>query len=694
MGIWKREGAARWAMLGMLSMSLGCAGATQQAECPTPGEAASGAPVSASTSPAPAPAPVPTTSAENKPASQQTIARNGALQRTLPFGDTADFDDAKRGFLGTWPEPTINNAAGQPVWSLNAFSFLDGEAPPEVNPSLWRMAQLNKYHGLFQVTDSIYQVRGFDLAVMTIIEGKTGVVVVDPLLSTETAAAGLSLYRKHRGDKPVVAVIYTHSHADHFGGVRGVVDEKDVRAGKVKIVAPHGFLEHAVSENVFAGNAMSRRASYMYGSIVPKGKQGTVDAGLGKTTSSGQFTLIPPTDLVSKTGQKLMLAGLEFVFLDAPGSEAPSEFMFYLPLMKALCSSEDVTHTLHNLYTLRGAQVRDPLMWSRYLQDLLTLWGDDTQVMFASHHWPTWGNAKVTSLIKAQRDLYKYIHDQTLHMANQGYTMLEIAEQLTLPPELEKVWANRDYYGTLNHNVKAVYQRYLGWFDGNPSHLHTLPPEQAGKKYVELMGGADEVLRKAKTLVDEGDYRFAAEVLNHVVFAEPSNEKARFLLADVLEQMGYQAESGPWRGFYLTGAMELRNGVKKLPVASTGSADAVAAMTPEMFLDFMAVRLDAKKAAGKRVTLAFSLSANKTSKDYAVTLENGVLNYTLGKFKTKPDLSLTLDHATFMAVGGAQITLAQAVEQKKAKFEGDPKKLQEFASYFDTFEFWFPIVTP
>lgn len=665
----------------LVSLALGCGGTTPPPEAPAP-------------PPATEAPPPPTTSSEVKAATPITAAKNVAVTQALSFGDTADFEDAKKGFLGTWAEPTIKNAAGQPVWSFEAFSFVKGAPPAEVNPSLWRMAQLNSMHGLFQVTEGLYQVRGFDLSVMSIIEGKTGIIVVDPLLSKETAAAGLALYRKHRGDKPVKAVLYTHSHVDHFGGVRGVVDEKDVVAGKVKIVAPEGFMEHAVSENVFAGNAMSRRATYMYGPMLPKSTQGTVDAGLGKTTSSGEVTLIAPTDLVTRTGQKMVLDGVELVFLNAPGSEAPSEFMFYVPSLKALCSAEDVTHTLHNLYTLRGAQVRDPLAWSRYLAELIALWGDQVEVMFASHHWPTWTNARVTTLIKSQRDLYKYIHDQTLHLANQGHTMHEIAEMLTLPPELEKVWANRGYYGTVSHDVKAVYQRYLGWFDGNPAHLHGLPPAEAAKKYVEFMGGADAILRKAQGSIDSGDYRWAAEVLNHVVFAEPENDAARFLLADVLEQLGYQAESGPWRGFYLTGAMELRQGVRQLPAPETASPDVVAGMTPEMFLDYMAVRLDGKKAAGKKLLIAFAITDGKVSKDFVVTLENGVLNHAPGKPKTKADLSLALDRETFIAVGGGKMTVSQAVEQKKATFEGDSKKFDEFLTNFDKFEFWFPIVTP
>jgi len=663
----------------------GCASAPPPAPEPPPSAAATDAPPQAS---------VESTSAEPKAASDATKQANAALKQALPFNDQQDFADAQKGFLGTWEEPTIKDAKGRAVWDFGSFAFVKGEPPPEVNPSLWRMAQLNSIHGLFQVSDNIFQVRGFDLSVTSFIEGKTGVVVVDPLLSKETAAAALALYRKHRGNKPIVAMIYTHSHVDHFGGVRGMIDEKAVQAGEVKVIAPEGFMEHAVSENVFAGTAMSRRATYMYGPLLPKNAQGTVDAGLGKTTSTGEVTLIPPTDTIAKTGQKMRLAGLEFVFFMAPGTEAPSEMLFYVPEYKALCAAEDVTHTLHNVLTLRGAQVRDPLNWSRYLNDVLGLWGKDVEVLFASHHWPTWGNQAITKLIKSQRDLYKYINDQTLHLANQGYTMIEIGERMQLPPELDKVWANRNYYGTLNHNVKAVYQRYLGWFDGNPSTLHSLPPEDAGKKYVDAMGGAEEAMRKAKTSYDSGDFRWAAQLLNHVVFAEPKNDKARFLLADTLEQLGYQAESGPWRGFYLTGAMELRQGVRNLPAPDTASPDIVAGMTPEMFFDYLAVRLDPAKAAGKKLTIRVVITSAKQKQEYTLFLENSVLNYSAGKATEPVDATVTLDQPTFAATTSGNLKLPDAIKQNKAKVDGDQKKLEELVGLFDTFEFWFPIVTP
>lgn len=540
-----------------------------------------------------------------KDAAPATKQANDALYQQLPFDNKSDFEDAHKGFIAALPDAVIKGESGNVIWDPKQYAFIkEGEkAPDTVNPSLWRQSQLINISGLFEVTEGIYQIRNLDLSNMTIIEGKEGVTVVDPLVSAETAKVGMDLYFKNRGKKPVVAVIYTHSHVDHYGGVRGVVDEADVKSGKVKIYAPAGFMESAVSENIMAGNVMSRRASYMYGNLLKANAKGQVGAGLGTTTSAGTVTLIAPTDYVTKTGEKRVIDGLTYDFMMAPGSEAPAEMLWFIEEKKVIQTAEDVTHTLHNTYSLRGAKIREPLPWSKYINDAISRWGDKADVLMAQHHWPTWGNENVNKLLKSQRDLYRYINDQTLRMANEGLTRDEIAAQFKLPPSLATMWANRGYYGSVSHDVKATYVLYLGWFDGNPATLDELPPEDAAKKYVEYMGGADSILQKAKTDYDKGDYRWVAQVVSKVVFADPENKAARNLEADALEQLGYQAESGPWRNFYLTGAQELRNGVKQLPTPNTASPDTVRAMTPEMFFDYLALHINGEKAANAKAVL-------------------------------------------------------------------------------------------
>jgi alkyl sulfatase BDS1-like metallo-beta-lactamase superfamily hydrolase len=515
-----------------------------------------------------------------KEATEITRAANAELLNILPFQDIRDFEEAKRGFIAPLSDKgVIKNEQGRPVWDMSRFLFItEGTpAPDTVNPSLWRQSQLNMLGGLYKVVDGLYQVRNADLSNLTIYEGEDGIIVADPLISVETARAALELYYQHRPRKPVVAVIHSHSHIDHFGGIRGVVDERDVQAGKVKVVAPVGFYEAAVAENVLAGNVMTRRASYMYGNLLPPDTKGQIGAGLGMSTSSGTPTLIEPTDLITETGQRMNIAGLDFEFMLAPDTEAPAEMHWYIEQFKAVTAAENCCHTLHNTYTLRGAKIRDPLAWSKYLNQTIQLWGNKTEVLYGMHHWPSWGRSRILEMLEKGRDGYRFIHDQTLRLANQGYTPVEIAEMLDFPTELAQHWALRGYYGTLNHNVKATYVGYLGWFDGNPATLHVLPPEVGSKKYVEYMGGAEEVLRKAREAFDQGEYRWVAEVVNHVVFADSQNLSARSLQADALEQMGYQAESGPWRNFYLTGAKELREGVKPLPIPGSASPDIVKA---------------------------------------------------------------------------------------------------------------------
>ncbi len=628
-----------------------------------------------------------------KDATEATKAANGKLLQQLPFSDTTDFEDAKRGLVAPLPSELIKGESGNAIWNPEQYGFIKegAEAPATVNPSLWRQSQLINMSGLFEVTDGIYQVRNLDLSNMTIIEGTEGITIVDPLVSAETAKVAIDLYFKNRGTKPVKAVIYTHSHVDHYGGVRGVISEEDVTSGKVKIYAPEGFLEAAVAENVMAGTAMSRRASYMYGNLLAPDPKGQVGAGLGTTTSAGTVTLIPPTDIITKTGQKETIDGLTYEFLMAPGSEAPSEMLWYIEEKKAISAAEDATHTLHNTYSLRGAKIREPLPWSKYLNEALVMWGDKAEVMFAQHHWPTWTNEKVVNLLEKQRDLYRYINDETLRMVNHGMTMREIAETFKLPPSLDNFWANRGYYGSIYHDVAATYVLYLGWFDGNPLTLHELPPVEASKKYVEFMGGPDAVLDKAKKSFEAGDYRWVAQVANHVVFADPNNQPAKDLVADALEQLGYQAESGPWRNFYLTGAKELREGVKKLPTPNTASPDTVRAMSLDLFFDYLGVRLNAEKAGDARIVLNFDFGADGK---YLVKLENGVLNNTKDKQDDEADATITLTRADLNSIALGETKLDQAVSDGKVKVAGDNAKLGQLVSMLDSFDFWFNIVTP
>ncbi|QMN67511.1 MBL fold metallo-hydrolase [Citrobacter freundii] len=629
-----------------------------------------------------------------KDATAQTKSANDALYGQLPFTDKTDFMNAHKGFIAPLPSELIKGKQGNVVWDPQQYAFIkEGEkAPDTVNPSLWRQSQLINIGGLFQVTDGVYQIRNLDLSNMTIMEGKEGITVIDPLVSAETAKVGMDLYYKNRGKRPVVAVIYTHSHVDHYGGVRGVIDEADVKSGKVKVYAPAGFMKEAVSENIMAGNAMSRRASYMYGNLLKPDAKGQVGAGLGTTTSAGTVTLIEPTNYITHTGQKEVIDGLTYDFMMAPGSEAPSEMLWYVEEKGMIEAAEDVTHTLHNTYSLRGAKIRDPLAWSKYINDVIGRWGGKANIIIAQHHWPTWGNENVVKLMKSQRDMYRYINDQTLRMANQGLTRDEIAANFKLPSGLEKSWASRGYYGSVSHDVKATYVFYLGWFNGNPATLNELPPVDAAKKYVDYMGGADAIMQKAKTDYAQGNYRWVAQVTNNIVFADPSNREARNLEADALEQMGYQAESGPWRNFYLTGAQELRNGVVKGATPNTASPDTVKAMSPEMFFDYLAVHINGEKAANAQAVFNVDLGADGGK--YKLELENGVLNHSADTQASNADAFITLNRATLNKIILKEESLKQAEEKGDVQISGNHAKLDEFLGYLDSFDFWFNMVTP
>jgi alkyl sulfatase BDS1-like metallo-beta-lactamase superfamily hydrolase len=628
-----------------------------------------------------------------KPATAQTKKANAAFAKNLPFADKEAFAAAQKGLIAPLPDNgVIKNKAGMPVWDIAPFSFikLDAPSPDSINPSLWRQAQLLSLTGLFKVMDGIYQVRGADLSNITFVEGKSGITIIDPITSAESAKVGLDLYYQHRPRKPIVAVIYTHSHVDHFGGVRGVISDKDVAAG-VKVFAPEHFTSEAVSENVMAGNAMSRRASYMYGYLLPKGPLGQATTGLGLAGSNGTVTLILPTDIITKTGEKRTIDGLTYEFQMAQGSEAPSEMHFFIHELKALTTAENAAYTLHNLYTLRGAKTRNAKAWASYLHEAVELFGARAEVLFGPHHWPVWGSGQVVDYLKKMRDTYKFLHDQTLRLANHGYTMTEIAEMVEMPESLAKNWSSRGYYGSVNHDVKAVYNFYLGWFDANPAMLHALPPRPAAMKFVEYMGGANAVLVRARKDFESGDYRWVAQVVNHVVLAEPDNKDARTLQADALEQLGYQAECATWRNFYLTGASELRHGVKRPPLGTSASPDMVRAMPLNLFFDYLGVRLNGPKADGKNIVV--NMNFTDTKEKYVVTVENAVLNYSKDKQAKDAHCTVTLARSDLDSIILGEAKLPQLITAGQVKIDGQPQKLQELLGLLDSFEFWFNIVT-
>lgn len=542
---------------------------------------------------------------------------------SLPWHDTTDFDNADRGFIAALSPCVIKAADGRVVWDNDAYAFLDGPAPASVHPSLWRQSILNAKQGLYEVVPGIYQVRGFDISNISFIEGDTGIIVIDPLVSTEVAAAALDLYRTHRGgDRPVVAVIYTHSHVDHFGGVLGVTSQADVDAGAVAVLAPEGFTAHAVQENVYAGPAMLRRATYMYGSLLARGPQDQVGCGLGQIPSSGEVAIIVPTIDIRTTGQTHTIDGVEIEFQMAPGTEAPAEMHFYFPRFRALCMAENATHNLHNLLTLRGALVRDPHAWAGYLTEAIDTFAARTDVVFASHHWPTWGRENIVEFLGLQRDLYAYLHDQTLRLLNQGYTGVEIAEMFQLPPALDRAWHTRGYYGSVSHNVKAVYQRYMGWFDGNPGRLWPHPPEALAPRYVAAMGGIGRVVELARTAVESGDFRWAATLLDHAIFTDSEHAAARALYADTLEQLGYGAENATWRNFFLSGATELRAG-NFGTAGQVTSQTMLSQLTPEQIFDGLAIRVNGPGSWGLDITTDVTFA--DLGVNYRLTLRNGVL---------------------------------------------------------------------
>ncbi|MHA6622656.1 alkyl/aryl-sulfatase [Pseudonocardia sp. DLS-67] len=627
--------------------------------------------------------------------SRDILTAAAAMEARLPFADTADLQDANRGFVGSRSPGQVRAADGRVVWDADAWSsVLETSHPATVNPSLWRQAQLVALHGLYEVTEGIYQVRGMDLSNMTLVEGRSGVIVIDPLISTETAAAALALYRAHRGDRPVTGMIYTHSHVDHFGGVRGVISGDDVDAGRVPVLAPEGFVEHAVAENVYAGTAMARRAAYMFGAALPVGPAGQMGAGLGMTTSTGTVTLIPPTVDITRTGQEETIDGVRIAFQVTPGTEAPAEMNFLFPDRGALCMAENATHTLHNLLTLRGALVRDPHAWAHYLTEAIELFADFTEVEFASHHWPTWGRDRVEQLLSEQRDLYAYQHDQTLRLLNRGYVGAEIAELLEMPPALDTAWNTHGYYGSVSHNVKAIYQRYMGWFDGNPAHLWPHPPEQAGRRYVEAIGGADALLQVAKRAYVAGDFRWVAELVGHLVFAEPGHADARELQAAALEQLGFGAENGTWRNFFLTGAFELRGGTTGTPT-ETASPDMMAQLSLGQLLDSLAIRVNGPQAWDLRVGIEWMITGpDGTEERHWSRLRNGVLTHGTGSGRGDADATVRIDRQALLALLSGRTGAGELERAGNLTVDGARDVLDRLLGVLDTPDPGFAIVTP
>ena len=629
---------------------------------------------------------------ERKDATGHTRAHHERAHSCLPWTDERDFEEAARGLIAPLPEGPVTGEDDHFVYDPHRLSFIgEGKAPDTVHPGLWRQAGLVARGGLFQVCDRIYQVRNIDLSNLTIIEGDSGLIVVDPLISAETARAALDLYFEHRPARPVVAVVHSHSHVDHYGGVRGVVNEEDVRAGKVRIIAPEGFLDAAVSENVVAGNAMTRRSMYQFGPLLAPDEKGTVGVGIGSGISLGTITLIPPTEEIASNGP-VDIDGLTFDFMLTPDTEAPAEMHWFIPELKALTAAENCLHTLHNTYPIRGAQVRDPRAWSHYLNETLERWADESEVMYGMHHWPVWGRERIREMLSLGRDAYRYINDETLRLANHGLTPIEIAEEIRFPERLANHWAVREYYGTLNHNVKATYTRYLGWFDGNPARLHPLTPVESARRYVEYMGGPDAVVERARGAFEEGEYRWVAQVLDHVVFSDPGHRPARELSADAMEQLAYQTESATWRNAYLTAAQELRYGTPDIPgMQQSASPDSIKALPLPAMLDYLAVRLNGRESEDLDLTIHLRLEGGEEAK---ITVVNGVLNHSRRPPTESPDATVSMSRDTLDDIASGVIEARTAAESGLLVGEPDPEAFLTIVERMDRFSPWFAVVEP
>ncbi len=626
-----------------------------------------------------------------KDASSHTQALNA--QVSVP-NSQSDFDNAQRGFIAQWPGDRIEDAKGRMVYDISRYEFIaqGSPSPSTVNPSLWRQAQLNVIHGLFEVAPNVWQVRGYDISNITFIAGDTGWVVIDPLTNENTARISLELANKHLGARPVTAVIYTHSHVDHFGGVLGVTTQAEVDAGKCRVIAPEGFLHETVLENVIAGPAMARRSTYQFGPLLPSSPTGHIDAGLGKSVPLGAPGLIAPTEDITHTGEELVVDGVRIVFQLTPDTEAPAEMNFFFPDHGWLCMAENCTHTMHNLVPIRGAQVRDALSWSKYINESIELFGANTSLMFASHHWPRWGNADIVHFLTLQRDLYRWMHDQTMRLANHGYIASEIAEMLTLPEDFLEHSHTRGYYGDLVHNVKAVHQRYLSWYDANPANLHKLPPSDAGKKYVELAGGEEALLLSAHGAFERGEYRWVAELLNHLIFANPSNSEARLLQADTFEQLGYQAESSTFRNSYLMGAQELRQGLPPAAQTQIRAKGLLMAMTIQQVFDTLAVRLKSDETAG--VSLSLNWTFTDINEQWLLGISHRTLFSTFGRHDPQAAATITTTRRTLLDVIAQSTTFLDEIQAGNISIEGEATALITMLGNLDTFQTNFAIVEP
>ncbi len=633
----------------------------------------------------------------NSAPSSYTVQHNQAVLKQLPFSDTRDFEEAERGLVVAADNLVVKHSSNDnTIWDMPAYAFIQGDAPASVNPSLWRQAKLNGTPGLYQVKEGIWQLRNFDLATVSIIEGEKGWIIVDPNTSLETGASAYRFLKQHLlKDKPISTIIFTHSHIDHFGGVASYISDQQYQSEEVTIVAPEGFVKEASSENIMLGTAMTRRAGYQYGSSLKPGPRGNVDLGLGKSVPFGTASLFVPNKTISETGERHIIDGVEFIFQIASGTEAPAEFTFYLPQHNAFCGAEVISRTMHNIYTLRGAKVRDALLWSQTIDDMLQNYGQ-SEVIFNSHHWPIWGQQRIRNYLESQRDTYKFIHDQTVGMILQGMTPNEIAHNIQLPESLNQPFYSRGYYGTLQHNAKAVYQYYMGWYDSNPANLHPLPTTETSSKYIKLMGGIDVVVANARIAFDQGEYQWVAELLNKAVFAQPSHQGAKTLLANTYDQLAYQAESGPWRSEYLTAAHELRNGITA-PIMDTADAKGIFTRTPiRTFLETIAVNIDGEKADGK--TLAIEMVFTDVNETYVLSLNNSVLNFyqrpLTANNRLQPSVTLSLTKGLLLDLMTGTGDLKSTLLSEQLSVDGSLLDLLSFFGSMRETQENFPIVTP